>query len=147
MIKKIILVTLTILWMIIIFAFSNQKAKVSTGYSDSFINKTIVNIYKIFNSNPTEEEQNDIIETFTLPIRKLAHITEYFILGILVFLTLKEFNCRNIYIIILICFLYAVSDEVHQLFIPGRSGSFIDVLIDSFGSTLSVLLLKCKIKF
>jgi len=38
------------------------------------------------------------------------------------------------------CFLYACSDEIHQLFVPGRSGKFTDVLIDSAGALLAVLL-------
>ena len=50
-----------------------------------------------------------------------------------------------------ICFLYACTDEFHQLFIAGRSAEIKDVLIDSFGSLTSILLcnfiyLKSKIK-
>ena len=37
------------------------------------------------------------------------------------------------------CFLYACSDEVHQLFVPGRSGNIIDVGIDSIGSYFGIL--------
>ena len=132
----------TILWMIIIFIFSNQKSIKSTNYSHSLIKNTIVNIYKIFNNNPTDEQIEKIINTWDYPVRKAAHLTEYFILGILVFLTLKAYNIENIYIIILICFMYALSDEIHQLYVIGRDGNVKDVLIDTFGSCCGIFLLK-----
>ena len=142
--KKIILLIITILWMIVIFIFSNQDASKSADYSDSLIKSTIVNIYKLFNNNPTEEKIEEIVETWDLPVRKLAHLTEYFILGVLMFLTLNSYNIKIIYIVILLCFLYAVSDEIHQLFVIGRYGNIIDVLIDTLGSTLGVFLVKRK---
>lgn len=144
--KKIILLIITILWMIVIFIFSNQDASKSADYSDSLIKSTIVNIYKLFNNNPTEEKIEEIVETWDLPVRKLAHLTEYFILGVLMFLTLNSYNIKIIYIVILLCFLYAVSDEIHQLFVIGRDGNIIDVLIDTLGSTLGVFLVKRKKK-
>lgn len=144
--KKIILLIITILWMIVIFIFSNQDASKSADYSDSLIKSTIVNIYKLFDNNPTEEKIEEIVETWDLPVRKLAHLTEYFILGVLMFLTLNSYNIKIIYIVILLCFLYAVSDEIHQLFVIGRDGNIIDVLIDTLGSTLGVFLVKRKKK-
>ena len=142
--KKIILLIITILWMIVIFILSNQDASKSADYSDSLIKSTIVNIYKLFNNNPTEEKIEEIVETWDLPVRKLAHLTEYFILGVLMFLTLNSYNIKIIYIVILLCFLYAVFDEIHQLFVIGRDGNIIDVLIDTLGSTLGVFLVKRK---
>ena len=35
--------------------------------------------------------------------------------------------------------LFAISDEIHQLFVPGRAGSAVDVLIDSVGVGIGVL--------
>ena len=72
-------------------------------------------------------------------IRKMAHITEYLILGILLFNVLKDYNIINtklVIITIMFCFTYAISDEVHQLFIQSRSGKFSDVLIDTIGSSI-----------
>ena len=141
MIKKILLISLTILWMVSIFMFSNQKSEKSTNKSHSLVSNTIVRIYKLFDHNPSEEKIESIIETWDVPVRKTAHFMEYLILGVLVFLTLREFKINNIYLMILICFLYACSDEIHQLFVAGRSCSFVDVLIDSFGSTIAIILL------
>lgn len=139
MIKKIVLVSLTIVWMIIIFIFSNQKAIMSTENSQSFVRSTIVNIYRLFDRNASDEKLNDIVETFDVPVRKIAHFTEYFILGLLLFFTFRSFGIKNPYLIILFAFLYACSDEIHQLFVLGRSGSFIDVILDTIGSSCAVV--------
>ena len=42
---------------------------------------------------------------------------------------------------LLISFIYACSDEIHQLFIPGRSGQFTDVLIDTSGALIMLLII------
>lgn len=131
--------------MALIFTLSNQKAYTSTQTSDGFIDKTIIKIYKIINKNLDEQKQKEIKEKYTRPIRKTAHFTIYTILGILMTLTLKEYNINNIISIsILLCILYATSDEIHQLFIIGRSGEIKDVIIDTCGSTLGIILLNIK---
>ena len=87
-----------------------------------------------------EQKENEIIEKYTYPIRKLAHYTLYFILGILSFLVVKDYSINKKLIIysLLICFLYACSDEFHQLFIIGRSARVLDVMIDTFGSLCGI---------
>ena len=131
---------LVILWMIVIFSFSNQKANDSSKLSDGLILRTVRIIEKITNKEYSDEE---ILEKFVRPVRKLAHFTIYLILGVLVYLYIKEFNISNKFIIsLLICILYAISDEIHQLFIVGRSGKIIDVLIDSLGSLTGIFIIK-----
>jgi len=70
-----------------------------------------------------------------LVLRKLAHATEYGILGAL----LGRATGRS-QVAVAVGVLYAVSDEVHQLFVPGRRGAPLDVLVDAAGVTLGVLL-------
>ena len=137
---KVVKICFLVLWMALIFSFSNQKDVDSSKISDSFIDRTVVKIYKIFNENITKEKENEIIEKYTYPIRKLAHYTLYFILGILSFLVVKDYSINKKLIIysLLICFLYACSDEFHQLFIIGRSARVLDVIIDAFGSFCSI---------
>jgi VanZ family protein len=145
--KKIILTILTVVWMLVIFLFSNQKASNSTQISNSFIDNTVIKIYRIFDSDASLEDIKLIREYFFLPVRKLAHFAVYCILGILMIFTLKEYGIRNdlIYYSILICFLYAVSDEVHQLFVVGRSGEIKDVILDTLGSILGILCFKKRL--
>lgn len=131
---------LIILWMIVIFMFSNQKAVESSKLSDGLILRTVRIIEKINHKQYSDEE---ILKRFIYPVRKLAHVTIYFILGFLVYLYIKDLKIDNkIIISILICVLYATSDEIHQLFILGRSGEVKDVLIDTLGSVLGILFLK-----
>ena len=61
----------------------------------------------------------------------------------LVYLYIKELKIDNKFIVsLLICVIYALSDEIHQLFIIGRSGNIIDVLIDSLGSIIGIFIIK-----
>lgn len=142
--KRIIFTILSILWMGIIFGFSGRESVESSKDSRSFITSTIVKIYKVFNNDASEEEIHNIVESFNGPVRKLAHFTEYFILGVLIFYTFKSYDIKNIYLMILFCFLYAYSDEIHQLFVLGRYCSFFDVIIDSLGSSSAILFLRKK---
>lgn len=137
---KVVKICFLVLWMALIFSFSNQKDVDSSKVSDGFIDRTVVKIYKIFNETITKEKENEIIEKYTYPIRKLAHYTLYFILGILSFLVVKDYSINKKLIIysLLICFLYACSDEFHQLFIIGRSARVLDVMIDTFGSLCGI---------
>lgn len=68
-------------------------------------------------------------------LKKIAHFIEYFILGML---TYRATN--NILISISFCILFAVSDEFHQSFIPGREPRVRDVIIDSFGSITAIII-------
>ena len=145
-IRKFLLTTLTIIWMGIIFFFSNQKAIASNNISDGIIDKIVIKTYSVFKNDVSTIEKEFIKKYFTRPIRKLGHFVVYFILGILVFFTLKSYNIKLslTYYAILICCIYASSDEFHQLFIPGRSCQISDVVLDTFSSSFSILLFNKK---
>jgi VanZ family protein len=75
-------------------------------------------------------------------IRKLGHVTEYFILGILLFRAFrggsKELrNLRWAFSSFLVVVLYAACDEFHQLFVPARTASLVDVGIDTLGGIIA----------
>ena len=72
--------------------------------------------------------------TWDLLLRKLAHLTEYAILGALLLRAIGRSGPA-----ILAGGLYAVSDEVHQHFVRGRHGAWYDVVIDTIGVTIGVL--------
>jgi VanZ family protein len=69
-----------------------------------------------------------------LALRKLAHLTEYAILGALLVRALSRPGLA-----ILLGGLYAVTDEVHQHFVRGRHGAWYDVLLDTLGVAVGVL--------
>ncbi len=85
--KRIVFLTLTILWMSLIFWFSSKTASDSTVQSFSLTEW----FFGIFTDNLSPKFL-DIAEDV---IRKLAHFTEYFILGGLVFGTVKAFNAHK----------------------------------------------------
>ena len=70
-----------------------------------------------------------------LVLRKIAHAAEYAVLGALLARAL-----RNPGVAVAAGVLYAVSDEVHQLFVAGRQGSPLDVAIDAVGVVAGVVL-------
>ena len=129
-----------IVWMIVIFLFSNQPANKSGELSNGLIDKTIVKVYEIFNGKVSEEQRVSIIKKYSYPVRKMAHFTVYFILGLLCFSYFKDFTKHYVIYSILLCFLYACSDEFHQYFVDGRYASFLDVLIDTFGAIISIII-------
>lgn len=140
--KKTISFIVLILWMIVIFSFSSADANKSTGTSDKVITTMIEIKDKITDQETPISEKEIIVKNSSFYVRKIAHITEYLILGILMFNALKQFNILNIYYAIILCVLYSCTDEFHQLFINGRSGSFRDVLIDTIGILLGTYLYK-----
>lgn len=135
--KDIIGIILLLFWMILIFVMSNQPGDVSQGQSDFVIN--------FFNSIGIE--LNEYFGNIaSLIIRKGAHFTEYMILFFLFRNILKQYTKKNLNVYsILFVFLYAISDEVHQYFIPGREMRILDVCIDTSGSIFGALLNKVYI--
>ena len=80
-----------------------------------------------------------------LDIRKYAHMAEYALLAVsaVCFFTellLERIPKRAALICAVFCFLYACSDEYHQLFVPGRSGQFTDVLVDMAGALPGIVI-------
>ncbi|SHJ93029.1 VanZ like family protein [Anaerobranca californiensis DSM 14826] len=132
--------TAVILWLVLIFYFSSQPATESAALSSSI---TEVVVEKAIILTPLEREDitEDLLSNIHLFIRKFAHFTVYFILGILITnaftVTGIKGKKRLIYSLIF-CVIYAITDEFHQTFVPGRSGQITDVLIDSFGSLAGI---------
>jgi VanZ family protein len=81
-------------------------------------------------------------------IRKCAHLTEYAILALLVWRALNQtknnlpaWSWPKVGGTLLVVFLYASTDEIHQLFVPTRTGQFSDVMIDTTGAAIGMLAL------
>lgn len=133
--KKIIYVILILTTMSLIFWFSNQPGSNSSNQSN-FIVEIIVNALNV------SEKYNGIISYI---VRKTAHFSIYFVLGFSVIGLLNLYNVntkKKVLIALMICILYAISDEIHQLFVTGRSCKVIDILIDALGSFSSIWIFK-----
>ena len=139
---------LVILWMVLIFSFSGQTAEVSGKISSSTTAKIIAQIYPGFDSL-SPDEQAEIIDTAEHFVRKIAHLTEYFILSaLLVFaLLFNDFLPINrAILVVLISLVYAATDEIHQLFVSGRACRLSDILIDTSGAAIFAALYLLVVK-
>lgn len=147
---RIISVILLLSWMILIFSLSAENAKTSSKTSGSIVN-VIISIVIPDYETLSENEQLQIRENFQFVIRKTAHFTIYGVLGVLAFLSIVTYKkipfCYRLISPAAFCLLYSISDEVHQRFIPGRSGEIRDVFIDFCGSLLGIAVVSLILKF
>ena len=140
MIKKIIKLILIIFWMGLIFSFSSDSGEVSTKKSDGFIIRMVETILR---KDLSDEEKEKWTNYLVVPVRKGAHLSVYLILGILIISFISEFRSIDYKVILLAIFLsllYACSDEIHQLLVPGRSGQISDIVLDTIGSGIGILI-------
>lgn len=115
--------------MTVIFVLSHEPAIESSARSGEIVEA--VQPYLWFLS----------IDNMTNIVRKSAHVVAYFTLGTLAYNLVRTYNLDRYKMIVtsvLIALLYAISDEIHQTFIPGRSGEIADVLIDTIAASVGV---------
>lgn len=133
-IKKVIYTLLVIIWMMTIFYFSGQNSGTSSNTSKN-VSQIILNVIDIQNRY-TEQEKEELSIIIEPVIRKIAHYTIYLVGGVLLINCVYEYIAneeKSIIISYIIGTTYALSDEIHQLFVSGRSGQIQDVIIDSIG--------------
>lgn len=133
------------IWMMVIFSFSSMNPEQSNGASKNTIERTIekgsevITNIGITEETMSEQEIKNVSENLNFPLRKLMHITEYFILSILLLNVLRLYNIqqKKLHItVIAICYIYACTDEIHQILSGGRTACFTDTLIDTIGTLL-----------
>lgn len=134
MIKKLAYISL-ILWMMLIFSFSSQVREESHKLSTGITEIVVETIEKL-----VPNKQIDVKKIHHL-IRKNAHFLAYLVLGILSITVLRCSGIgvwKSILCALCICVIYAIGDEMHQAFVPGRGPGIKDVFIDSAGSLVGV---------
>ena len=137
--KKKFNICLLVFWLVVIFLLSNQDSGKSQHLSDNLIGKGVDIVASITKQEITPTKKVTIVENMSDKVRSLAHFTEYLILGILVINVLKDYYKLDYKIWLyglLFCILYAIGDELHQLFISGRSFQYGDIMVDTLGSIL-----------
>jgi VanZ family protein len=99
-----------------------------------------------------------ILSSYPTPIKtplfvsfdKMVHIVEFGILASLIYLALRVMNSGKHHMFVLafvIAFLYGVSDEIHQYFVPGRRADIFDVVANGIGAfCIPLIFLKAGIK-
>lgn len=150
---KWIFTVLTVIWMAVIFTFSARDAQHSTEDSSRAGAILCENLIPGFSEWP-KEKQKALVERIDFPVRKAAHTFEYAVLGALIFLTAALHagtsstmtKCwRRAW---LLSVGYAVTDEFHQYFVPGRACRLFDVAVDGAGALIGIAIsafILCKL--
>ncbi len=138
--RKIVSYMLVVIWMGFIFYMSSRTGDESGQMSGFFVDQLL----RITDGN---EQMYGVTEVI---VRKGAHMTEYAILYLLIYMTpymkeqrkffpRKEIRLRVFAGSLFFCFLYAVSDECHQLLVSDRAGRVTDVFIDIAGAAIAMV--------
>ena len=145
---------IAIICCIIIFSFSAVPATASTKQSKGLT----YNVIKLLNGNKlTEKELVKLTKRVNPVIRKIAHFSIYMILAIFTYMFIEELNIKsksekerlrkNIIYTCIFCIIYAIFDEIHQIYVPGRTGKVIDVIIDTLGACMGITIILIRNKF
>ena len=125
---------------IMIFFFSSDTGEES-GSKSSRVTRLFLSLFVEDFKNLSEEEQELLIGEYSFFVRKIAHFSEYAALSFFVYGSFYTSNSplrnnRRIMIFIpwIMATLYAITDEIHQIFVAGRGPSVVDVMIDSLGA-------------
>ena len=125
-----------VLMMYIIFSFSAQTGVDSGNLSYTVSHKIVEIGNEVLQKGMEDWEIEQKAYEIEYPVRKLAHMTEYFILAVTVSLPFYVYGLRGFGLMLvagLICVGFACGDEYHQSFVDGRGPSVRDVGIDSIG--------------
>lgn len=136
-------------WTAMIYAFSAQPSTESAEVSGRVSYRIVEGVNGVLHLELTEEQMEEQARRIDFPVRKMAHMTEYAILAVLFLFTvtfrenpegarhmsrLFRYACALGFVV-----LAASADELHQRFVPGRAGRVVDVLIDTCGGFLGLL--------
>lgn len=149
-IKIIIILILAITWMFCIYKLSSMNSNNSNGKSTDiisiFIEDTleITNNYGITSSHPNEQKIEKVSSLINAPMRKVIHATVYFVLAFFIMILMNIIFDHKKYfwsvlIALILCIIFAGTDEYHQTFVAGRTGQLLDVIIDTTGGIVGIL--------
>lgn len=137
---RIFLIALCVLWMGVIFFLSAENSDESGGRSGD-ISFQIVETFTKNDTDMTDAERQEIADDLDPPLRTMAHMFCFCVLGMLYFLTSRTFPASTLIGALSsvgCALIYAISDEVHQHFVPGRSMQLQDILVDLTGAVIGV---------
>lgn len=129
---KYICYTLLIIWCLVIFYLSNQTSDISGSNSFNILSYILPNL------------STDILINLNNIFREFMHAAVFLVLGVFTYISFgydfkKSYKKIIIYSLIF-CIFYALSDEIHQLFVSGRTFQLIDLVLDFTGSLIGIYL-------
>jgi VanZ family protein len=127
-----------LVWMAVIFTLSTDLG--SGAHTSRFIEPLLR--WLLPQASPA------LVHRLHFLLRKAGHVTEYALLALLVLRAVRAgrlpspagWSWRAAGVTLLVCAAYAATDEFHQSFVPSRGSSPVDVLIDSSGAALALVL-------
>ena len=132
-----------IVMMCLIFSFSSQTSESSSALSYN-VGVEILHVTNDFlDKGWSDEHISELSDLYQFYIRKLAHFSEYLLLAITVAFPLYVYGLRGFPLVIIagmICVGYACLDEYHQSFVAGRTPQKKDVIIDSCGVLVGIII-------
>lgn len=134
-----------LLMMYVIYSFSAQTGETSGNLSYEVSHKIVEIGNEILNKGMDEQQIDEYACEIEYPVRKLAHMTEYFLLAVAVSFPFYVYGLRGFALMLtagLICVAFAAGDEYHQSFVARRGPSVKDVGIDSIGAFLGILFVR-----
>ena len=138
---QVLFLILAIAVMVTIFILSSQDADRSSDTSSTLTRIAIKLMYRDYDA-ASPERQREMWSTASFIVRKLAHFSIYTALGLCVSGAAGKrrlFSPKSAGVVIF-GLIYAVSDEFHQHFVPGRSCEFRDMMIDTGGVLTGMLI-------
>ncbi len=137
-IKKFVSLFFLFFMMFAIFNFSAQSGNDSNGLSSS-VSRIICRILFFKFNEMTSVEQAFVVTEINYFVRKLAHFTAYAVLGICAYANARLLGIKlKGYFLpaVFFCTAYAIFDEIHQYFTPGRTIKITDMMIDTSGAVV-----------
>lgn len=131
--------------MYMIFRMSAQDGVTSSQLSYKISTKIVVTADKLLQKELSQDRIEHYANRIHYYVRKLGHVTEYFILAVSVAFPLYVYGVRGMALMLvagLFCVGFAGLDEYHQSFVAGRGPSKRDVAIDSIGIFIGILLVR-----
>ena len=122
----------------VIFWFSSNAAEDSSKQSSAVVDIVKKDMFPELNELDTERDTQIVEDVISHIVRKAAHFSIYALLGICAFGGYRFLKKKHLRFLAAwgTATVYAVSDEIHQHFVPGRSCELRDVCIDSAGAAL-----------
>jgi VanZ family protein len=147
---KVILVILIIINLSLIFSNSLKTAEVSRQESGAVVEAVEKIVKTIYNGNPPEKIDDFFDRSARNTFRDIAHLLEFFVLGILVMLYGSLYRKKPIYTLIAaltFCLAVSIVDETIQIPVAGRGFELYDIILDTAGSLAGILIIYLPLYF
>ena len=130
-----------LLLMLAIFLFSAQPASISNSNSKTIVTRIVETTVNLTKTGITEPEKRQLVDRINNVAREYMHGVVFLVLGLLVQNAVTQSGAKGmktIAIALAICVVYGITDEIHQLFVPGRAFQISDLAMDAAGSMIGI---------